>query len=104
MEYSPESIDSSAYYYLTSTRDKSNQSPSAKIEHSLDDFGIPYFDYRVELSAPCRGIVVWAMLKEIGVDGMRARVIRHNDMAKHISEFANQQPNLEVLSKPILSI
>ena len=78
--------------------------PSTQIEHSLDDFGIPYFDYGVELSAPCRGIVVWAMLKEIGVDGMRARVIRHNDMAKHIFEFANQQPNLEVLSKPTLSI
>ncbi len=78
--------------------------PSAKIEHSLDDFGIPYFDYGVELSAPCRGVVVWAMLKEIGVEGMRARVIRHNDMAQYISDFAHQHPNLEVLSEPTLSI
>ncbi|MEH6446539.1 MAG: aminotransferase class V-fold PLP-dependent enzyme, partial [Oceanospirillaceae bacterium] len=48
------------------------------VAHSLDSFGIPYFDYGVELSSPCRGIVIWAMLKEIGVQGIRERVIRHN--------------------------
>lgn len=80
------------------------QSPSAIIEHSLDDFGIPYFDYGVELSAPCRGVVVWAMLKEIGVEGMRQRVVKHNDMAKFIYQFSNQHPNLESLVEPVLSI
>jgi aromatic-L-amino-acid decarboxylase len=83
---------------------ESNESHSAKIEHSLDDFGIPYFDFGVELSAPCRGIVVWAMLKEVGVEGMRERVIRHNDMATYLSRFAHEHPNLEVLSKSNLSI
>jgi len=78
--------------------------PTAQIEHSLDDFGIPYFDYGVELSAPCRGVVVWAMLKEIGVKGMRERIIRHNDMARSIAEFSHRHPNLEVLSEPTLSI
>lgn len=82
----------------------STESFSTKIEHSLDDFGIPYFDYGVELSAPCRGVAVWAMLKEIGVEGMRERVIRHNDMAAFISQFAHKHPNLEVLSEPVLSI
>ena len=48
------------------------------IEHSLDDLGIPYYDFGVELSSPCRGVVVWALLKEIGVEGMRQRVVRHN--------------------------
>ena len=80
------------------------ESVSAKIEHSLDDFGIPYFDYGVELSAPCRGVVVWAMLKEIGVEGMRKRIIRHNDMATYIANFADQHPNLETLLEPTLSI
>ncbi len=74
------------------------------IEHSLDDFGIPYYDFGVELSSPCRGVVVWALLKEIGVEGMRQRVVRHNDMARYISEFANKHPRLEVLSEPTLSI
>ncbi len=74
------------------------------IEHSLDDFGIPYYDFSVELSSPCRGVIVWALLKEIGVEGMRKRVRRHNDMARYISKFANEHPDLEVLSEPTLSI
>jgi len=79
--------------------------PSAAVfEHSMDDFGIPYFDYGVELSAPCRGIVVWALIKEIGVEGMRQRVKQHNDMAKTIAERARKHPNLELLLEPSLSI
>ncbi len=74
------------------------------IEHSLDDFGIPYYDFGVELSSPCRGVVVWALLKEIGVEGIRQRVVRHNEMARYISEFAHEHPRLEVLSEPTLSI
>ena len=89
---------------ISEVDDETDGSVSSKIEHSLDDFGIPYFDYGVELSAPCRGIVVWAMLKEIGVNGIRDRVRRHNDMAKLISNYANHHPNLDVLSEPTLSI
>ena len=74
------------------------------IEHSLDDFGIPYFDYGVELSSPCRGVVVWALIREIGVEGMRQRVKRHNDMARRIAQRANAHPQLEVLSEPTLSV
>jgi aromatic-L-amino-acid decarboxylase len=79
-------------------------SETPKIEHSLDDFGIPYFDYGVELSAPCRGIMVWAMINEIGVSGMRERVLRHNDMARYLADFSKQHPNLELLLEPTLSI
>lgn len=77
---------------------------AGKIEHSLDDFGIPYFDYGVELSSPCRGVVVWALIREIGVEGMRQRVKRHNDMARYIVEFADKHPRLEVLGEPTLSV
>ncbi|MDH3760580.1 MAG: pyridoxal-dependent decarboxylase [Gammaproteobacteria bacterium] len=76
----------------------------ANIEHSLDSFGIPYFDYGVELSAPCRGVVVWALIREIGAAGMRARVKRHNDMARELAEFCKQHPNLELLLEPTLSV
>lgn len=76
----------------------------ASIEHSMDHFGIPYFDYSVELSAPARGVVVWAMLREIGVEGIRDRVRRHNDMAQHIADVAKGHPNLELLLEPTLSI
>lgn len=76
----------------------------ALIEHSLDDFGIPYFNYGVELSAPCRGVAVWALIREIGVDGMRQRIQRHNDMARDLAEFARQHPKLELLLQPTLSV
>ncbi len=75
-----------------------------KIEHSLDDFGVPYYDYGVELSSPCRGVVVWAMLREIGVEGMTQRVQRHNDMASYLAMAAKAHPNLELLLEPTLSI
>jgi len=91
-----------ADYLEGSVEQESSSAPS--IEHSLDDFGIPYFDFGVELSSPCRGVVVWALLREIGVDGMRQRVIRHNTMARSLARFATEHPNLEVLSEPTLSI
>lgn len=75
-----------------------------KIEHSLDDFGVPYYDFGVELSSPCRGVVVWAMIWEIGVEGMAQRIKRHNDMATFIAKAAKEHPNLEPLLEPTLSI
>jgi len=75
-----------------------------KIEHTMDEFSIPYYDYGVELTAPCRGIVVWAMLREIGVDGIRARIERHNDMARQVADFCRRHENLELLLEPTLSI
>lgn len=88
--------------YLEGAVHQDTSSPT--IEHSLDDFGIPYYDYGVELSAPSRGVVVWALLREIGVEGMRARVVRHNDMALRIADVASRHPNLELLLEPTLSI
>jgi aromatic-L-amino-acid decarboxylase len=79
-------------------------STAPDVEHSLDDFGIPYFDYGVELSAPCRGVVVWALIREIGVDGIRERIQRHNEMARLLAASAKAHPKLEVLSEPTLSI
>ncbi|WP_018150890.1 pyridoxal phosphate-dependent decarboxylase family protein [Leeia oryzae] len=73
-------------------------------EHSLNDFGIPYFDYGVELSSPSRGVVVWALIREIGVSGMAERIRRHNDMASKIAQVASEHPHLELLQKPTLSI
>lgn len=74
------------------------------IEHSMDDFGVPYFDYGVELSAPSRGVVVWALIREIGVEGMAGRIRRHNDMARRIADLARGHPRLELLLEPTLSI
>ena len=89
--------------YLEGSIEQEGQAPS-QFEHSLDDFGIPYFDYGVELSAPSRGVVVWALIREIGVAGMTRRIRRHNDMARHIARVAKEHPHLELLLEPTLSI
>lgn len=72
--------------------------------HSMDDMGVPYFDFGVELSAPSRGVVVWALLREIGVEGLRQRVKRHNEMAREVARAALSTPHLELLLEPTLSI
>lgn len=74
------------------------------IQHSMDSLGIPYNDFGVELSAPSRGAVVWALIREIGKEGMRERVCRHNAMARRVAELAHAHPNLEVVQEPTLSI
>jgi glutamate/tyrosine decarboxylase-like PLP-dependent enzyme len=73
-------------------------------QHSMDSMGIPYSDFAVELSAPARGAVVWALIREIGVEGLRARVQRHNGMARRVADLANRHPNLDVVQEPTLSI
>lgn len=74
------------------------------IVHSMLDFGVPYYDYGVELSAPSRGVMVWALLREIGAKGMAERVRRHNDMAARLASIARDHPDLELLHEPTLSI
>lgn len=89
------------------------QEPAAYLEgavadaasgHSLSSLGIPYADFGVELSSPPRGVVVWAMLKEIGSAGLRARIVRHNRMAARVAERVRENRQLELLHEPTLSI
>jgi aromatic-L-amino-acid decarboxylase len=82
----------------------SERADASPITHSMDDFGVPYFDFGVELSAPARGVVVWALLREIGVAGLRARVRRHRDMAAAVAAAARAHPRLELLLEPTLSV
>lgn len=89
--------------YLEGAIEQEGASPTV-FDHSLDDFGVPYYDFGVELSAPSRGVVVWALIREIGVEGMAQRIRRHNDMARHIARVADEHPHLELLQEPTLSI
>lgn len=73
-------------------------------ETSLDSMGIPYADFALELSAPSRGVVVWAILTELGRQGVAARVVEDNDFARHVAERARREPALELLTEPTLSI
>lgn len=73
-------------------------------QNSMDNLGIPYHDFGVELSAPSRGAVVWALIREIGKNGIQQRICRHNDLARLVADLAQKHPNLEVVQQPTLSI
>ncbi|MBA2672777.1 aminotransferase class V-fold PLP-dependent enzyme [Ramlibacter sp.] len=79
-------------------------SSRADVGSPFDEFGEGSLYSSVDFSARSRGLTVWAALKEIGVDGMRARVARHLDCARRIAELARGHERLEVVSEPELSI
>ena len=72
--------------------------------HCLEDYGVSYHDMGVELSAPSRGVMLWAMMMEIGLEGIVARIRRHNDMAQLMAKLIKEHPNLELLQEPTLSV
>lgn len=90
-------------HYLEGSVEQS-ETVAASVEHSMDHLGVPYYDFGVELSAPSRGVVVWALIREIGARGIKERVKRHNDMAAVVARLAREHPNLELLQEPTLSI
>jgi Glutamate decarboxylase and related PLP-dependent proteins len=69
----------------------------------FDDLGYEFQNYGVEHSLPSRGVEVWAVLKEIGVEGVRDRVRRHNQYARHLAERILASPHLELASPVVLS-
>ncbi len=73
-------------------------------ESPYDDMGVPYADFGVELTSPARGMVVWAMLRELGVDGVRATVRRDVGFAQRLADRARSEQRLELLTEPELSI
>lgn len=70
----------------------------------FDDFGELFHDFNLDQSAPSRGVVVWAALREIGAAGMRDRVRRHNDFARRLAQLVRSDERLELLAPPTLSI
>ena len=70
----------------------------------FDSLGAGDPDHSLEHSAPSRGLAVWAILKEIGAEGMRARVRRHLDCARQVARRVRAHPDLELLAEPVLSI
>jgi aromatic-L-amino-acid decarboxylase len=90
----------SAYLEGTFTGGADGADPLSQFE----DLGGPWADLAVELSAPPRGPAVWAVLREVGREGVRARVQRHRRYARHVAERARAHPRLELLDEPQLSI
>ncbi len=50
----------------------------------FDGLGYTFHDFNLEQSARSRGVTVWSALHEMGAEGMRARVVRHNGYAARV--------------------
>lgn len=70
----------------------------------FDHLGRGWFDRSLELHAPSRGSWVWAVLREIGLEGVRARLRRHIAYASSLAEMVDTSPHLYVSVPPSLSI
>ncbi|GAB1693554.1 pyridoxal phosphate-dependent decarboxylase family protein [Krasilnikovia sp. M28-CT-15] len=70
----------------------------------FEEFGVHYDDMGVELSAPPRGVLVWAVLRELGRAGLGERIRRHVGYARRLTELARDHPRLEALTEPELSV
>jgi len=75
----------------------------APITSQFDDFGYVFHPFGVEHSLPSRGVEVWAVLKEIGVEGVRTRIRRHNQYARYLAERIHQSEGLELVAPITLS-
>jgi aromatic-L-amino-acid decarboxylase len=71
---------------------------------TFDHLGDNYLQRGPEMSAQSRGVALWAILKEIGADGVRDRVARHCSFARRVFDLASADERLEPLSRPTLSI
>jgi aromatic-L-amino-acid decarboxylase len=78
--------------------------PSAEVVSQFDGIAGPWADQAVELSAPPRGALVWAVLREIGRAGVERRVDRHLALTQRLADQVRRHPRLELLCEPDLSI
>lgn len=74
-----------------------------EVRSQLDGFGHVFHHLGVEHSLPSRGVEVWAVLREIGAEGVRARVRRHNGFARYLAERVRRSPVLELMAPVTLS-
>ncbi len=95
-----------AFEIETGAYDRERQAPIG-----VDDTGSPFNelglgtpDFGVDFSTPARGVAVWAILREIGSDGIKERIVRHNDCARLVAHSARNHAELELLAEPVLSI
>ena len=70
----------------------------------FDGMNGEWADQSIELSAPPRGALVWAVLREVGRTGIAARVERHVGLAKYLADRVRDHPRLELACEPELSI
>lgn len=95
-----------AFEVETGAYDRERQVPpgTGDTGSPFDELGLGTPDFGVDFSAPARGLAVWAILREIGSRGVRERIVRHNDCARHVAQRARASDELQLLAEPVLSI
>jgi aromatic-L-amino-acid/L-tryptophan decarboxylase len=68
------------------------------------DLGTRFDERGLELSAPARGVMVWAALAELGREGTAAVVARDLDRARQLADLVRAHDELELLVEPDLSV
>ena len=74
------------------------------ISSQFDGPGYLFHNFSIEQSARSRGVTVWAALSEMGVEGIRNRIVRHNSYARHLADLVRKSTVLELLAPVTLSI
>lgn len=95
-----------AFEVETGAYDRERHAPVSTVDSGspFDELGLGTPDLGVDFSAPARGLAVWAILREIGAAGVRERIVRHNDCARHVAARVRACDELELLAEPVLSI
>jgi glutamate/tyrosine decarboxylase-like PLP-dependent enzyme len=77
--------------------------PDGVARSQFDGFGHAFHHLGLEHSLPSRGVEVWAVLREIGAEGVRERVRRHNQYARYLAGRVGRSPVLELMAPVTLS-
>lgn len=77
--------------------------PESPATSQFDEFGYSFHHLGLEHSLPSRGVEVWAALKEMGSDGVRDRICRHNQYARYLADRVHQSSVLELVAPVTLS-
>lgn len=78
-------------------------SPDERVSQ-FDGIAADWADQAVELSAPSRGAMVWAVLRELGREGVAARIRRDVGLAGTLADRVRRHPELELVAEPELSV
>jgi len=67
--------------------------------------GLPWYsEFGFQQSRGFRALKLWATLLYAGREGIRDQIVRHNRLARYLAGRIEKEPDLELLTKPVLSV
>ena len=67
--------------------------------------GLPWYsEYGFQQSRGFRALKLFSAMLHAGREGIAGQIRRHNQLARHLADRIQREPDLELLSKPVLSI